>query len=1593
MHVRTCRKRSVPLYDNSQSGVGAVGQSSSGSAVTETHSGATITSVTMTVAFPQGRKAAGDPVGVTMTSDNPQCRKAAGSPQCREAAGDQTREFNNDYPRGRKVKGSRVRGGVPSAVGSAGSSRAADPGEPRGLAVPGGVIVGSSVPMSQTTSASGLSSARSHAYKSRSGLVSAPDDATGSCGADGASQMPAVGGSDWAGVACSIPNREVQGLPSALPPGCDSTERVIMAEVSVAAVTHTGPDASCVEPGTAGGALDSSVPAIPGEAPSWMVMASRLSSDSSRVPWRGVIMAEASVAGTHTGPDASCVEAGIAGGALDSSVPAIPVEAPSWMVMASRPSADSSRVPPCAVSHTVPSSGKEVIKADVSAVVSAVHIVSDASCVEAGTAGGALDSSVPAIPVEAPSWMVPTGPLSSVDSSRVPPNTASHTATSAVILDSACVNSSRSPPRSSGGDQSGVPLPSGCHTCGSCRRTFKTFTGMRVHERSQHPAEFHSGLAAGHRTGNKRRWSYEEKVMVAREELKLLEHSERSINLTLALAFPDRTFEAIKCLRKNPAYRAMRDGLRCVSGGSVAEGAAGDVTARNVSCVTPSSAGGETLDPSIPASAEEAHEVLANMCRTDSPLLLLSPDEVEEVVALAGAAMREGPEGPACNQLQTLVDKDYDQWIESLLPSQSKASSADSNENAPVSGSRSKTWRRRRTRAHQAAGGSSKPPSKKMLRRRLYGVVQALYRKNRSRCAKEVLSGDWAKEKKAVDLEKQESFWKPLFEEPSKPDARLPHAVSRPLFELSLPVALEEYERALQTANASSPGLDGVSRKVLRSLDAKVVVARMNLWLLACRPPSAFKEGVTVPLPKSAGATDPAEFRPITMGTMVCRLFHRLLAHRSEGVLPLGSRQKAFREGDGLADNVWILRSILDDHKARHRPLCVTFVDVRKAFDTVSHESVVKAAERIGFPPALVTYIRCLYTGGVTRLRVGGGRALGALIHPSRGVRQGDPLSPLLFCAVMHWVLSQLDDRLGLELPGGVRVNHLAFADDVALLSASPIGMERLLSELESGMREVGLRPNPTKSASLRIAVSGKEKRWFCPAEPYLLLDGARVPTIDVASSYRYLGVPAGLKGGKIGEVIIHKLEEGVRQLSKAPLKPQQRLYLLRVHLLPSVYHGLVLGKYSKGLTRYPDRLSRKAIRRWLHLPHDVPQSFFHAAVTEGGLGIPELLTQVPLMRQARVEKLFDRARWDHDPVLAAVIGQSKTLLKERQRFRNGVSCYDQCVTDRAGRGRATAAALHNSCDGHGLAETNQVPGVSRWVASGTNVVSGRSFVGAVHIRAGCLYTKARAARGRSSDPAGGSAGGTMCEVCPCRRENLAHVLQQCPRSASARMDRHNAVAKLFTQRMASAGWTVETEPAIRTDYGIRRPDVVAYKPGNEAVIVDVAVVCDIPGSLKDGYTRKCRKYDDPQVRAWAAEKARVSTTSVSVKALIFNWRGALCSESARDMKELGIPMSTLEVMSLRVLEWGHTAWKLSRDATWIRLDAVPRGQGSSRNGRATESNASRRIHVHGPRPPRRQGPPVGHAATGGWLSRAIAPGDTARVARNPGNGAASICR
>ena len=80
-------------------------------------------------------------------------------------------------------------------------------------------------------------------------------------------------------------------------------------------------------------------------------------------------------------------------------------------------------------------------------------------------------------------------------------------------------------------------------------------------------------------------------------------------------------------------------------------------------------------------------------------------------------------------------------------------------------------------------------------------------------------------------------------------------------------------------------------------------------------------------------------------------------------------------KGDGIAQNVWLLKNTLEEHKNSLTPLCLAFVDVKKAFDSVSHETILIAARRMGVPEPMVEYLREFYKDSQTVLEVGGERS------------------------------------------------------------------------------------------------------------------------------------------------------------------------------------------------------------------------------------------------------------------------------------------------------------------------------------------------------------------------------------------------------------------------------------------------------------------------------------------------------------------------------------------------------------------------------------------------------------------------------------------
>ena len=121
--------------------------------------------------------------------------------------------------------------------------------------------------------------------------------------------------------------------------------------------------------------------------------------------------------------------------------------------------------------------------------------------------------------------------------------------------------------------------------------------------------------------------------------------------------------------------------------------------------------------------------------------------------------------------------------------------------------------------------------------------------------------------------------------------------------------------------------------------------------------------------------------------------------------------------------------------------------------------------------------------------------------------------------------------------------------------------LQVLASELESHLSMCGLRIGSgpqRKSASPRLDIDSKARKWIVNPLPYLRIAEETVPSFSVSQVYRYLGVDVSPGCTKVN--IAGMLRDGLAIISLAPLKPQQRLYITTHHLLPKCQHQLALA-------------------------------------------------------------------------------------------------------------------------------------------------------------------------------------------------------------------------------------------------------------------------------------------------------------------------------------------------------------------------------------------------------------------------------------------------
>ncbi|EEC06476.1 hypothetical protein IscW_ISCW003936 [Ixodes scapularis] len=169
------------------------------------------------------------------------------------------------------------------------------------------------------------------------------------------------------------------------------------------------------------------------------------------------------------------------------------------------------------------------------------------------------------------------------------------------------------------------------------------------------------------------------------------------------------------------------------------------------------------------------------------------------------------------------------------------------------------------------------------------------------------------------------------------------------------------------------------------------------------------------------------------------------------------------------------------------------------------------------------------------------------------------------------------------------------------------------------------------------------------------------------------------------------QLQELLTRVSKVPLRPQQRLVILRFHLHSRLYHRLVLAPWTDALPKKMDAIIRRSVRRWMNLPRNTTLVFFHAPVTEGGLVITSLRASTPSMLLRRLSAL---PLSHHSGCEAAL--QTPLLTSLQRRAAAATNYQDRDRTTKVEVHRMWAMLVHRSCDGKALKESRKVPAAYR---------------------------------------------------------------------------------------------------------------------------------------------------------------------------------------------------------------------------------------------------------------------------------------------------------
>ena len=326
--------------------------------------------------------------------------------------------------------------------------------------------------------------------------------------------------------------------------------------------------------------------------------------------------------------------------------------------------------------------------------------------------------------------------------------------------------------------------------------------------------------------------------------------------------------------------------------------------------------------------------------------------------------------------------------------------------------------------------------------------------------------------------------------------------------------------------NNKTSGFDQITAEHLKAAGPRLLASLTTLYAECWEQeniPQQWGFALILPILKPGKhPTNPLHYRPIALLSVLVKTYatiiHQLLTPYAE--LILNERQGGFRRMRSTTTHILNLKNIISYRGAERQETFVAFLDLTRAYDSIPRESLWRAMRALHIPEKLVRVCASLYDDVTYAVVVNNIRST-TKTNPV-GLRQGCPLSPVLFNLYLEYITRELETTWDAHsLPGVTlltgsdttfdwppklntrhtltQIRWLGYADDLALVSSSYETLDQMVRLADTGLQHHGMTLNWNKSEFVRFSPFHTTQ----PPARRNLCDGRLLQ----APHFKYLGV------------------------------------------------------------------------------------------------------------------------------------------------------------------------------------------------------------------------------------------------------------------------------------------------------------------------------------------------------------------------------------------------------------------------------------------------------------------------------------------------------